>query len=442
MNHALESGRLIKSLIICFMLTGLSCVTSFAQPQRSMVTVIVAPDHADWTYKPGEKVVFSMRVIRDGIAQNKVKVNVQIGPEKMDPTLSKNLVLAEGQDTISGGTLSEPGFLRCVVTTTIDGKQYRGLATAGFIPYDIKPTTDLPKDFTEFWDKAKEDASKIPLDTKLTLLPDRCTEKVNVYQMNVQNYRYGSRIYGIVCIPKRPGKFPAELLVPGAGIRPYNGNISLAEKGVITVEIGIHGIPVTMETGIYNNLADGALNDYPSFNLDDRDHYYYKRVYMGCVRAIDFIYSLPEFDQKNLAVFGGSQGGALSVVTASLDDRVSYLVCMFPALSDLTGYLHNRAGGWPHMFDKRNAAYMATEKKIENSKYYDVVNFARFIKVPGMYTWGYNDEVCPPTTTFSVYNVIKAPKDLLLARETGHYTFPEQIEKLNNWLLGKINVYK
>lgn len=114
---------------------------------------------------------------------------------------------------------------------------------------------------------------------------------------------------------------------------------------------------------------------------------------------------------------------------------------MFPALSDLTGYLHNRAGGWPHMFNKANAAFMVTDKKIENSKYYDVVNFARFIKVPGMYSWGYNDETCPPTSTFSVYNVIKAPKDLLLARETGHYTFPEQVEKLNNWLLGKLQVY-
>jgi hypothetical protein len=46
----------------------------------------------------------------------------------------------------------------------------------------------------------------------------------------------------------------------------------------------------------------------------------------------------------------GSQGGALSIVTAALDSRVRGLAAYYPALSDVTGYLHNRAGGWPHMF--------------------------------------------------------------------------------------------
>ena len=33
-----------------------------------------------------------------------------------------------------------------------------------------------------------------------------------------------------------------------------------------------------------------------------RDKYYYKQVYLGCVRANDFIYSLPQFDGSHLAV--------------------------------------------------------------------------------------------------------------------------------------------
>ena len=57
--------------------------------------------------------------------------------------------------------------------------------------------------------------------------------------------------------------------------------------------------------------------------------------------------------------------------------------------------------------------------KIETSRYYDVVNFARRIKVPGLYTWGFNDETCPPTSMYSAYNVIPGQKKLLLALETG-----------------------
>jgi cephalosporin-C deacetylase len=67
-----------------------------------------------------------------------------------------------------------------------------------------------------------------------------------------------------------------------------------------------------------------------------------------------------------------------------------------------------------------------------------VVNFAKNVKVPGFYSWGFNDVVCPPTSTFSAYNSITAPKEILIMQETGHWTYPEQNEKSKQWLLGKL----
>jgi cephalosporin-C deacetylase-like acetyl esterase len=346
--------------------------------------------------------------------------------------------LKDGQFRIDAGTLKEAGFLRCKVSAVVDGVRYENLATAAFAPEQIKPTTELPADFVQFWDKAKSEAAKIPMDVKLTLLPDLCTEKVNVYQANIQNYKIGTRMYGILCIPKKAGKYPAVLKVPGAGVRGYAGDVATAEKGIITLEIGIHGIPVTMNPAVYADMGRSVLEGYPFYNLDDRDRYYYKRVYLGCVRAIDFIYSLPEFDGSTLAVTGGSQGGALSIVTAGLDSRVKYLAAFYPALSDLTGYLHGRAGGWPHMFNDANKAFNNKKDKIETSKYYDVVNFARQVKVPGYYSWGYNDVTCPPTSMYSAYNVIQAPKSLTIYEETGHWTYPEQREKMQEWMVEKL----
>lgn len=57
------------------------------------------------------------------------------------------------------------------------------------------------------------------------------------------------------------------------------------------------------------------------------------------------IFSLPQFDGKNLASWGSSQGGALSIITTSLDKRINMLVALCPAMCDFTGYLHGRAGG-------------------------------------------------------------------------------------------------
>jgi cephalosporin-C deacetylase-like acetyl esterase len=193
-----------------------------------------------------------------------------------------------------------------------------------------------------------------------------------------------------------------------------------------------------MEPYVYNDMVGGALKGYPSFNIQDKNRFYYKRVYLGCVRANDFLTSLPQYDGKNLVVTGGSQGGALSIVTAALDKRVQYLAALYPALSDVTGYLQNRAGGWPHYFDKNNKPAHDFPAIMQTLGYYDVVNFARRLTVPGMYTWGFNDETCPPTSMYAAYNLISAPKELFLALETGHWTYPEQGEKLTNWLISKI----
>ena len=97
--------------------------------------------------------------------------------------------------------------------------------------------------------------------------------------------------------------------------------------------------------------------------------------------------------------------------------------------------MSGRAGGWPHMFrsDSKENGHRSPEK-LRTMQYYDVVNFARRLRVPGFYTWGFNDETCPPTSMFASYNVITAPKKLLLALETGHAQTPEQVEKVARWL--------
>ncbi len=410
----------------------------FAQPASQIVKVIVGLNHPDWKYTIGENAAFTIQVLQNGNNLIGAEVAYQYGPEKMEPTKKSVFQTTSANPVIiNAGSLKEPGFLRLTAIVKINGKEYKGMATAGFEPEKLEPVVELPKDFNEFWSNAITDLAKIPMDAKMTLLPERCTEKVNVYHLNLQNYKVGARLYGILCIPKKEGKYPAILHVPGAGIRPYAGDIKNAELGIITLQIGIHGVPVTMDPSVYTDMIGGYTSQYWTFNMDDKDKYYYKRVYMGCLRANDFLTSLPQFDGQNLAVTGGSQGGALSIITAGLDKRVKYLASYYPALSDMVGYTKNRAGGWPHIFDKNNNSNL-TEAKINTSAYYDVVNFAKNVTQIGIYTWGFNDETCPPTSMYPVYNVLKAPKELVLFQETGHWTYPEENELMNNWLLKKI----
>jgi cephalosporin-C deacetylase len=425
-------NHVTKLLLQAIVLISIS-LNGLSQPPAGLIKVVVSPDHKDWTYKLNEQAKFSVQVLKYGNLIENITVDYETGPETQSDLKKEGVVLKNGRTEFSG-TMKVPGFYRVRVWAIVDGKRYEGLATAGFEPEKIQPTIKDPSDFDAFWINAIAEARKINLDPKITLMPDRCTSETNVFQISFQNEMFGSRIYGILVIPKKPGKYPAILRVPGAGIRPYSGDPRTASFGIITLEIGIHGIPVTLDNQVYDNLANGALSSYWSIRMNNRDAFYYKRVYLGCVRAVDFIFTLPEFNGTDVAVTGGSQGGALTIITAGLDNRIKYMAAMYPALCDNTGYLNKRAGGWPHYFKTAEPK----PGEVETLGYYDVVNFARRVTIPGFYTWGFNDLTCPPTSMYSAYNVITAPKELHIFQETGHWNFPEQTEILNNWLIKQI----
>ena len=423
--------------LFIFLSVLLACTFAVAQPTVQPVNIVITPNHDNWEYAMGEPTTFTIQVLKFGVPQKNVMVHYQIGPERMKPFKEDSVLLKEGKFNTSGIAMKEPGFLRCVATVMVDGKQYRNLTTTGYDISKIQPVVTKPADFDAFWKSTTAELAKLPLDTKMTLLPERSSAKTNVYHVNCQGYG-GSRIYGILCIPKAAGKYPAVLQVPGAGVRAYGPDLELADQGVIVLTIGIHGISVILDPSVYADLVVGGLKSYFTYNMDDRDKYYYKRVYANTIRSNDLIFSLPQFDGQTLAVSGGSQGGALSIITASLDKRVKYLAALYPALCDLPGYAANRAGGWPHMLSPNNVANISNPKVISTLAYYDVVNFAKAVNIEGYYTWGFNDETCPPTSFYAAYNSISAPKQASIFHDTGHWTYAEQRTKYTNWLLSRL----
>jgi len=432
---SLTRSSLVVRVIAAAVFVAASAPSVRSQDRTGAVRLQVVPDRADWTYAPGAPVVFRVSATRDGHPFPLPSVTWKLGPEMLDPTEEKAVPLPAEGVTVKAAGLKEPGFVRLVATATFEGQDYRAVGTAGFAPEKIAPTVDQPADFDAFWAAGKEALAKLPVDAKLVPMPEVSNGKVDCWHVSLQNVgpttSGTSRFFGVLCEPKGDGPFPALLQVPGAGVRAYRGNVAMAEKGIITFQVGIHGVPVNLDPTVYEAMGAGALSGYPTFNLDERDRYYYRRVYLGCVRANDFLMARPRFDGKTLGVTGGSQGGALSIVTAGLDPRVKLLAAYYPALSDMTGYLKGRAGGWPHMFREAPRRLPA---RIANVGYYDVVNFARRVSVPGLYSWGYNDETCPPTSMYAAYGVIPGEKSLLLALETGHFTTPEQVKRVNAWL--------
>ena len=423
-----------KLLFVLFGLLMLLPVS--AQIRGNNIVVMVSPDHKDWNYRVGEKAHFEVSILKSSTLIDNVEISYEAGPE-MYPDVKKTTVLKDGTMKWTG-TMQQPGFYRLKVVAKVDGKEYTGACTAAFSPEKLVPTTVEPADFDAFWSKTLEEARWTALNPQRELLPDRSNEDVNVYQVSFQNIRWGSRTYGILSVPVKPGKYPALLRVPGAGARPYTGDTYTAPTKAIVLEIGIHGIDVTQPQTFYDNLMSGALNNYWNFGMDNRDDSYYKRVVVGCVRAVDYIASLPEWDGKNIGVTGASQGGFLSYATAALDKRITFLAAVHPALCDHTASLKGVACGWPHYFYWNKGKGM--EKQIETSRYYDGVNFVRRITCPAWVSFGYNDDVVPPTTAYATYNLLKGQKTLSVYQQTAHFWYQEQWDEWLDWLRKQMKI--
>ena len=428
----------MKKKLISILLCFVAFSTLQAQIRGNSIVVTVEPNHQDWRYDVGEKAQFQVEVRKSGTLLPNVQIDYAAGPE-MYQDVKKSQTLKDGTLKLTG-SMTKAGFYRVDVTAHVDGKDYKGACGAAFAPEQLQPSTVMPGDFKDFWTKAIADARKTDLNPTKRLLPERCTKDVNVYEVSFQNIQANYRTYGILCVPVKEGKYPALLRVPGAGVRPYGGDIWTAEQGAITLEIGIHGIPVTMEQKVYDDVFNGALMGYWEFNMDDRDKHYYKRVVIGCIRALDYIEQYTPWNGKQLGVTGSSQGGFLTLATAGLDRRITYYAPVHAALCDHTNSLKGIACGWPHYFYWNKGK--GQEKQIEVSRYFDGINFARLItpEQKGWFSFGYCDDVVPPTTAWATYNTVKGPKEISPYQATWHFWHQEQWDEWENWLLQQMSL--
>lgn len=408
---------------------ALSATAQFSKPKREYVEYIVTTNHADRNYATGEQATIGIEAYKGGVPLDGVKVYYTTGDEMMAGK-KDSTVFAGGRAVIPAGTRSEPGFRSCSLNFTVYGKTYKDMVKVGYSPETIRPLTPMPADFGKFWEKTLSTARKEKLNPEITPLPKYSTDKVDVFLVKLNVGPDGRNMYGYMTKPKDGGKHPVLFCPPGAGSKKIEPTTFYSEQGFIYMNINIHsGCNPELDEAAYE-AARKIADDYNRNGIESKETFYYRGVYAGCSRCVDFLCSLPEWDGINAGVTGGSQGGALSIVTAALNPKVTFCAPFYPALCDVLGFRHGRAGGWPKYWRGREEAAGA-EKTLE---YYDVVNFARTVKCPVFFSFGYNDDTCSPTSTFAAYNEIKAEKTLRTTPTSGHWRFPETNDESIVWM--------
>ncbi|HHT79102.1 MAG TPA: acetylxylan esterase [Actinobacteria bacterium] len=284
------------------------------------------------------------------------------------------------------------------------------------------PAQYKEKDFEDFWIKTLEDTNSEPLNEQIERI-DYVVEQIEAFKVYFDGFSAG-RICGYYLLPKTKPPFPVILYFHGYGDNKQKINYYLKW---LLMGYAVFAIDIRGQNG---ESFDGRTYPPPSAiglmtkGVFSKYDYYYRFVYMDCVKAINFLEKRNEIDIKRLCLTGLSQGGGLSLATAALDSRPKLVIAEVPYLCH-----YRRAVEWAEEFP--NVTYSEFRSIIkkypdrENEmyrtlSYFDNLNLADRIKSYTIVSCAMNDMCTPPSTIFAVYNQIKAKKEMITMPYYGH----------------------
>lgn len=359
-------------------------------------------------YETGETIHFQIKSNQSGT------VHYRIAPDRFTTPIDEGeFYLSSGNTQTIQVAYDQTGFLLLEIEQ--NGQAYK--TGVGIEACAIENTTAIPSDFNSFWVGLKNQLASIPIAPQVTFRADKSSNKQSTYKILLDNID-GKKVHGWVSIPNCPGPFPAILDLPPFGRQTIGPSTDMANRGAITVAISVHDYDV-------EQMVPDHIAYKPQDSFKDRHTNYFKGSILGCLRAIDFIFSLEQFDGEHLGVMGVSQGGGLSIITAGLDNRVKYMVQGLAALSQHHAYVQDQASGFPYWLKTGLELDLPQNQLLTETAYYDVAIFASQFQGPSLNAVGYNDDICPPATVYAAYNNLIGPKQMLHGITTAHNNHPD-----------------
>lgn len=362
----------------------------------------ITPDKPSAIYGRNEKVTWTLRA-RPGVTPVGDTFTYTVKQNGLTVIASGELTLHDGAASLTA-SLAQPGMLYLEVTPKAGGQV--SVAGAAVDPRQLRPVVPRPPDFDGFWQEKIRMLNRIPPHPVIT---PGDSGKAGVWYATVQLDNINkSHVYGQIAKPDRPGKFPAMLISQWAG-GPYPLQkawvTERAAQGWLAFDIEPHDVPGDMPQAFYDALP-ALIKQYNTIYDDDRDRCYFLRMYLGVYRAIDYLASRPDWDGKILLAYGASMGGQQSLAGAGLNPRVTDVIVEVPAGADADAALHGRAEPYP-FWNVRNFRVART------GLYFDTINFAPRIHARTLLGMGFVDTVCPPASTWTAYNLISGPKEVV-----------------------------
>ena len=345
---------------------------------------------------------------------DKADVVLEVSTDFGDPVLNvdRTVKFRQGGAELSFSLDLDPGFYNAVLSIrNADGSLTElNRTNLGFNPELIISEQDKQPDFDSFWEQTLAQLAEVAPEYKLTLLEDRSNDIRRSYRVDMKSFG-GETVSGLLLLPVAEGKYPAMISYMGYGSNVWYPAPS-DNPQMIEFQLCIRNQAF--------NRKPGEKDDWCTRGIESKETYYYRGAFADAVRAVDFVCSLPQTDLSRVFANGESQGGALTLVAASLDHRIKAIAPSAPFLNDYKDYFS--LVHWPGdpILEAARQKGISEDDLYRTLSYFDVKNFTDRIQCPVIMAIGLQDPVCPPHTNFAGYNHIKAEKSWVCYPTAGH----------------------
>jgi cephalosporin-C deacetylase len=133
--------------------------------------------------------------------------------------------------------------------------------------------------------------------------------------------------------------------------------------------------------------------------------YYYRRLYVDSVRAVDAVRAHDAVDPTRIVVTGGSQGGGLALAVAGLRNDLTAVMPDVPFLCHFRrAVLVAERGPYLEIARYLKIHRWHVDEAFRTLDYFDAAAIGRGATAPALFSVALQDEVCPPSTVFAAYN--------------------------------------
>lgn len=303
---------------------------------------------------------------------------------------------------------------------------------------NYRPPRTEPADFDVFW---QQTLAETPPATATFEPVDFGLKAVETYDVTFSGYG-GQPIKGWLILPRHRTE-PLPCVVEFIG---YGGGRGFAIDWLVWSNAGYaHLVMDTRGQGSAWRKGDtpdseSANPQYPGFmtrGILDPKTYYYRRVFMDAVKAVESVRGHAAVDAQRVVVTGGSQGGGIAIAVGALVPEVSAIMPNVPFLCH-----YRRATEITEKFPYQEISHFCKihrdkiEQVFETLSYFDGVNFAARITAPVLFSVALMDDICPPSTVYAAYNhLASTQKEICVWQYNNHeggetYQLMEQIQFL------------